>query len=78
MYISFYKWRERAKFILLFIVFTCIVYFCLGWIKDWIQPEYIYEQPYGNALKVFNEDEGYKSTSPDMKERLKLFYWYGE
>ncbi len=79
MIISATKWIERAKFLLLFLLFTLLLYHALDAISAWIAPKSKYKEPDGGAVKVFHYAElDAGQSSRTMAERLKLFYWYGE
>ncbi|MBO9609251.1 MAG: DUF4227 family protein [Paenibacillaceae bacterium] len=78
MVVSVRKWVQRAKFIVLFVLFTYVLYQMLAAVSAWMQPdESRYRTPSGKSVKVFQqeaEDDG-KLT---MGDRLRRFYWYGE
>lgn len=77
MIVSLRKWIERAKFIVLFLVLTYVLYHMLSVLTSWLEPSRKYRQPNGRAVKVFLQDTGTMDAG-GMAERLKLFYWYGE
>lgn len=77
MIFSLRKWIERAKFIVLFVLLTFVLYQMLAVLTAWMEPVQKYRQPSGSAVKVFNQEYG-TMDAEDMPERLKLFYWYGE
>jgi hypothetical protein len=77
MIISFRKWIERAKFMFLFFLFTFILYHLFGFFSAWIEPAQRYKEPTGRAIKVFQQHE-YFGDNVSMKDRLRLFFWYGE
>lgn len=77
MIISFKKWMQRLKFLILFLILTYVFYHVFSAISAWIEPGRNYREPSGKALKVFRlgTDEW---DSKRIADRLKLFYWYGE
>lgn len=77
MIVSMRKWVERAKFMVLFVVLTIVLYQVLAVLNTWLQPVHKYRQPEGRAVKVFRQDTS-TMDAPSISERLKLFYWYGE
>jgi len=77
MIFSLRKWIERAKFIVLFVILTYVLYQMLAVITAWMEPTHRYRQPTGSAVKVFSQQTD-SMDAVDMAERLKLFYWYGE
>lgn len=77
MIVPLRKWIERAKFIVLFVVLTFVLYEIIGVLSVWMEPVHKYRQPAGGAVKVFRQDEG-TLDARDVRDRLKLFYWYGE
>ncbi|WP_438448847.1 DUF4227 family protein [Gorillibacterium sp. sgz5001074] len=77
MILSLRKWIDRAKFILLFVVLTFVLYQILSVLSLWMEPVQRYKQPSGSAVKVFHQDSG-TLDADNMPERLRLFYWYGE
>jgi hypothetical protein len=77
MILSLRKWIERAKFIMLFVVLTFVLYQIISVLSVWMEPVHKYKQPAGGAVKVFQQERG-TMDAKDMPERLRLFYWYGE
>lgn len=77
MIVSMRKWIERAKFMVLFVVLTLVLYQLLAVLNSWLQPVHKYRHPEGSAVKVFHQDTGTMDAA-NISERLKLFYWYGE
>lgn len=50
-------------------------------ISPLFQPDFIYREPSGGAMKVFayeQEAVSQVSTYEAIKNRLKVFYWIGE
>ncbi|WP_166239225.1 YqzK family protein [Paenibacillus turpanensis] len=78
MIISVSKWLERAKFLVLFLLFTILLYHAMDVISTWIEPKVRYEEPDGAAVKVFGYNGNENGGDSSMVDRLKLFYWYGE
>jgi hypothetical protein len=77
MVIRLGKWLERLKFVLLFLLLTCMLAQGYRYLKAWIEPQDPYREPRGQALRVFGEPED-PTSAPTFGERLKFFYWYGE
>jgi len=76
--IFFYrKWLNRAKFILMFVIFTFMLYHLMAVVTEWVKPLDKYREPAGKSLKVFQHSGGIQE-SESIFERLRLFYWYGE
>ncbi|TDF99271.1 DUF4227 family protein [Paenibacillus piri] len=71
------KWLERGKFVLMFCLFTFVLYHILSAVAQWLEPTQRYKEPVGRAVKVF-QDHGAISDQGSMADRLKLFYWMGE
>ncbi|MBO8170610.1 MAG: DUF4227 family protein [Bacillaceae bacterium] len=80
MIISIKKLWEGLKLLLLFIVFTLIFYSIVSFFAEVIQPSDPYRKPEGRAVKVDGEaiEEQANSEWETFKQRLMLFYWYGE
>lgn len=77
MVISLRKWIERFRFLILFMVFTYLVFLLLHQISLWVEPEHKYNHPIGDALKVSIQN-GFYEDGGSVKDRLRFFYWYGE
>lgn len=77
MIIPVRKWLERAKFILLFLVCTFVLYRMLHFASGWMMPHHRFGKPSGQAVKVSAEENAAQSPST-FGERLRIFYWYGE
>jgi hypothetical protein len=77
MVISLRKWMKRGKFLILFLVFTYLIFLLLNKISLWVEPEHRYNQPIGDAVKVTLQDGMYNGEN-SVKDRLRFFYWYGE
>jgi hypothetical protein len=71
------EWLVRGKLVLIFLVFTYIMYHMLLAITAWIEPTERYKEPVGRSVKVFQNHVSLMDQAP-MGERLKLFYWLGE
>lgn len=65
------------KFALLFAVMTLIFYYMLGLVSRWIAPADPYQVPAGHAVKAF-QPEAAREDRVAPRERLRLYYWYGE
>jgi hypothetical protein len=76
MIISLRKWKERLRFLVLFLLLSFAAAHLFHWLEGWIAPEDPFRKPKGHAVKVFGETEG-EAEYPSFAERLKLFYWYG-
>ncbi|WP_442601183.1 DUF4227 family protein [Paenibacillus sp. KN14-4R] len=76
MIFSIRKWIGRAKFIVMFVFLTYLLYHVMTIISGWIEPLDKYRHPSGNSVKVF-QHRGVLQESDSMSERLRLFYWYG-
>lgn len=77
MIVRLNKWVDRAKFLLIFIVLTFVLYQLLSVLSVWMEPVQRYKQPSGGAVKVFQPEAG-TMDARSMPDRLRLFYWYGE
>jgi len=77
MIFYFGKWIERLKFIALFLALTFLLYHLLHLASDWMEPWDKYKEPAGNAVKVFGNGPN-EQADWTLRDRLKLFYWYGE
>jgi hypothetical protein len=79
--ISIRRFIEWSKFILLFILFTLLLYQLIAFISPYFRSNVLYREPIGGAVKVFlqQEPEYHKLTSwENMKNRLFIFYELGE
>lgn len=77
MIISFKKWADWAKFVVLFVLLTYLVSILFHEITEWIEPTERYKEPSGRAIKVMQQ-QNLNVEPSSMKERLRFFYWYGE
>jgi len=77
MIIHVRKWLERAKFIVLFLVCTFVLYHMLHLAAGWMMPHHRFGEPSGQAVKVNAEEEAAVNNTT-FGERLRFFYWYGE
>ena len=81
MVISLRKVKQWVKFLLLFTLFTLLLYQLFMILAPYFQPDFLYEEPSGGAVKVIAQNiDTHESPSmlKEMKERLLLFYWMGE
>lgn len=79
MIISVRKWLDRIRFLIVFIALTYFMIHVVGWMSDWIAPVNRYRVPQGKALKAFQHGSLVDDIESDsVKDRLRLFYWYGE
>lgn len=76
MVVSLRKWLDRLKYVVLFLLFSCVLSYLFRHFADWIEPREPYREPRGHAVKV--DGEPAPGTGVSMAERLKFFYWYGE
>jgi hypothetical protein len=77
MIVSYRKWLNRAKFIVMFVFLTFLLYHMMAVVSNWLGPLDKYRQPTGKSLKVFSHVGGIQE-SDSISDRLRLFYWYGE
>ncbi|SEN20928.1 DUF4227 family protein [Lihuaxuella thermophila] len=80
MIISLRKIKDWTKFILLFVLFTLLLYQIMALLSTFLRPGLLYKEPSGGAVKVFAHQETLSGnkTMDEMKERLLMFYWLGE
>jgi hypothetical protein len=80
MVVSVRRLVEWIKFLLLFVLFTVLMYQVFALFSDWPEPRYPYREPAGRAVKVFapTAPGSPESESVDIGERLLLFYRIGE
>lgn len=82
MIISVHRWKEWAKFFVLFVLFTALLYLVMSFLMPLLQPNDEYKEPLGGAVKVMVMDlEIPKQEVPfsrEVWERVKLFYQHGE
>lgn len=80
MIISVRKMKEWIKFLLLFVLFTLLLYQLMAFFAPYLRPDMIDREPTGGAVKVFARQEAEpKSTAMrEIKSRLLIFYWLGE
>ncbi|WP_274364437.1 DUF4227 family protein [Paenibacillus thermotolerans] len=78
MILSFRRALERLKFLVLFAVFTYVLYHLFGYVSAWVGPDK-YREPEGKAVKAFNSSDTVPGFDHEtFKDRLRFFYWYGE
>jgi len=77
MIISLKPWLRRGKYVLVFIILTCLISIFFQKMMLWIEPEHKYDQPTGEAIKAVTHSER-DITEISMMDRLMFFYWYGE
>jgi Protein of unknown function (DUF4227) len=80
MVISLRKLKDWCQFILLFILFTLMLYQLISFLTPLFKPDFMYKQPAGGAVKVFAYADRSSPSSflEEVKERLLEFYWIGE
>lgn len=81
MIISTKRMKEWLTFLLLFVLFTLLVYQVMAFFAPLFEPNSMYKEPSGDAVKVF-ADYGRQlsqaSFSEQVRERLLWFYEIGE
>lgn len=77
MVVSYRKWLDRLKFLVLFMALTMTLYHVLLWVDNWLEPRDKYREPRSKAEKVFRH-VSLPTERGTVSERLRLFYWYGE
>ncbi|MBA4495701.1 DUF4227 family protein [Paenactinomyces guangxiensis] len=80
MIISLRKMKEWTKFILLFVLFTLLLYQIMAFLAPYWRPDVMYKEPSGGAVKVFAYQDAPSERDPlsEIKNRLLIFYWLGE
>jgi hypothetical protein len=80
MVISLRKLKDWCQFILLFMLFTLLLYQLISFLAPLFKPDFMYKEPTGGAVKVFAYANGESSSTilEEVKERLLEFYWIGE
>lgn len=77
MIISLRKMGSFIKFIVLFTILTLFFYYALSLVNQWVTPPKPYQEPVGHAVKAF-QPENSMETWVTPRDRLRLYYWYGE
>jgi hypothetical protein len=80
MIISLKRLKEWFRFLLLFVLLTLLVYQLFRFLSPFFEPDFMYREPSGGAVKVFahqRADAG-KTLTEEIAERLFLFYRIGE
>lgn len=75
--ISLKKWKERIKFLIIFLTLVYFLFHVFQYLYAWIEPFKTDDRPSGHAVKVFeqlHEGDGHVI----FRDRLLFFYWYGE
>ncbi|MFC7441038.1 DUF4227 family protein [Laceyella putida] len=81
MVISLRRLKRWSQFLLLFVLFTLLLYQLFAFLVPLFKPDYMYKEPSGGAVKVFGQHEEPRVDEAPMKkikERLLIFYWLGE
>lgn len=82
MVISLRRLKRWSQFLLLFVLFTLLLYQVFAFLVPLFKPDYMYKEPSGGAVKVFSyqqaESSADETTMKKLKERLLIFYWLGE
>ncbi|WP_199623030.1 DUF4227 family protein [Paenibacillus alkalitolerans] len=77
MIVSLRRWFERIKFMIMFALFTYVLYHLFSYVSAWVEP-HKYRQPEGRAVKAFTHEDVPGFDNGTFKDRLRFFYWYGE
>ncbi|MDQ0418125.1 hypothetical protein J2Z48_002314 [Croceifilum oryzae] len=81
MIISTRRIKQWLTFLLLFVLFTLLLYQVMSFFTEMFEPNSIYKEPIGDAVKVFS-DYGRQTSqvtfSELVRERLLWFYEIGE
>lgn len=77
MIISLRRVGAFIRFILMFTVLTLFFYYTLALVNQWVMPHDPYRAPVGHAVKAF-QPENSMETWVTPRDRLRLYYWYGE
>ncbi|WP_106768056.1 DUF4227 family protein [Paenibacillus faecalis] len=77
MIISIRKMVSFIRFAALFAVLTLFFYYVLSLANQWISPTEPYREPAGHAVKAFQFEKS-MDTWVTPRDRLRLYYWYGE
>jgi len=75
--VSLRKWLAWAKFLVLFVALTVLLYKLFQLFSDWAEPADRYKPPTGSAVKAFREERAVPEAGA-MLDRLLFFYRYGE
>jgi hypothetical protein len=80
MVISLKKLKEWFQFLLLFVLFTLLMYQLFQFLSPLFEPDFMYKEPSGGAIKVFAHEQKHagQSLPEEIAERLFLFYRIGE
>jgi hypothetical protein len=81
MVISLKRLAEWAKFLMLFLILTLVMYQVIALLSQWMKPAHRYGEPKGRAVKVFapyEPDGRFQEDASVFPDRLLLFYWLGE
>lgn len=77
MIISVRKIGAGIRFTILFTVLTLFFYYALSLVNEWVMPFDPYREPAGQAVKAFQPEHSI-DTWVTPRDRLRLYYWYGE
>jgi hypothetical protein len=77
MIFSLRKFKRRFYFVVQLFIFTLFMYCVLQLLTSWIEPKDRYRTPEGHSLKVFQQ-AAVAERQQTLKERLGMFYWFGE
>lgn len=68
---------QTIKLFGLFLLFSLVFYFAINWFNEEYQGMQKYDEPTGDAVKVYSPIVG-KDTKSNFVDRLLLFYLDGE
>ncbi|MDF2556713.1 MAG: hypothetical protein K0R71_541 [Bacillales bacterium] len=68
---------QTIKLFGLFLLFSLIFYFAINWFNEEYQGMRKYDEPTGEAVKVYSPSVG-KNTKSNFVDRLLLYYLDGE
>ncbi|WP_339062583.1 DUF4227 family protein [Tepidibacillus marianensis] len=82
MFITLKRLLEWILLVLVFFIFTFLMYRFVLIANTWIEPDQ-YKEPKGHSIKVDEMgdptlESSSQLPSESMLEQLKLFYWYGQ
>jgi hypothetical protein len=81
MIISLRRIRSWLRFLFLFVLFTLLLYQLFRFVSPLFEPDYMYREPSGGAIKVFahqGTEEHPRTLTEEIAGRLFLFYRIGE
>lgn len=81
MIISTKRIKEWLMFLFLFVLFTLLVYQVMAFFSPLFEPNSMYKEPTGDAVKVFadyGKQQQQISMTEQLRNRLLWFYQIGE